>query len=222
MKTCKEYRDQAANTLKGMGGALAVVTLVYGIVSGIGDAYNFMEFGWVFLAVTEMFCIAFSICVTLPLGYGFERLFLHIAKDEEVKEPFDYLFMSFGKGYGRSIGVMFLQGLYTFLWMLLLIVPGCIKAYAYSMAVYISDEHPEYSADMCISESQRIMKGHKMELFLLDLSYIGWLLLSVLTLFILTLWITPKMHTAHAHFYLDLKQELGIGIPEPETTNVSE
>lgn len=79
----------------------------------------------------------------------------------------------------------FLVGLYTLLWMLLLIIPGIIKTYSYAMTPYILSEHPELSPNDAITESRRIMDGNKWRLFCLEFSFIGWMLLSVLPIFLL-------------------------------------
>lgn len=73
------------------------------------------------------------------------------------------------------------------------------------MTPYIMDEHPELSADECIEASKKMMAGYKWKLFLLDLGFIGWLLLCVLTLGILTLWVQPWMECSHVKFYDELK-----------------
>lgn len=114
------------------------------------------------------------------------------------------------KDYGRSLEVPFLTSVYVFLWMLLFIIPGIVKSYSYAMAFYISKDKPELSAEECIHESRIMMAGHKGKLFLLDLSYIGWLLLCILTCGILSLWVKPKMSAAHALFYEDLKASQSI------------
>ena len=85
--------------------------------------------------------------------------------------------------------------------------PSIIKALAYSMTYFISKDHPEYSIDECIEASKRMMDGHKGELFILELSFIGWILLSILTLGIGLLWLAPYMDTTIAHYYEELKAE---------------
>ena len=97
--------------------------------------------------------------------------------------------------------------LYTLFWGLLLIIPGIIKSLAYSMTYFISKDHPEYSIDECIEASKRMMDGHKGELFVLYLSFIGWFLLGILTLGIGYLWLIPYMDTTIAHYYEELKAE---------------
>ena len=86
------------------------------------------------------------------------------------------LFDGFGMFF-RIVWLYILVGIFTFLWTLLFLFPGIIAFYRYRMAVYLLLEHPEMSAMDCIRESKRLMKGHKWELFVFDLSFIGWALL---------------------------------------------
>ena len=146
--------------------------------------------------------------VLMPVRYSYETAFLNVVRDKDVKDLTTRMFSCFNtKEYGRAIEMPLLVSVYTFLWMLLFIIPGIVKAYSYAMAIYISKDKPELSAEECIQESRRMMSGHKGELFLLDLSYIGWGILCILTCGILSLWVAPKMQTAHVLFYEDLKAE---------------
>ena len=86
------------------------------------------------------------------------------------------LFDAFGMFF-RVIWLYILEGVFIFLWSLLFIIPGFIAFYRYRQALYLLLEHPEMSALQCISESKRIMAGHKGELFVMDLSFFGWALL---------------------------------------------
>ena len=101
----------------------------------------------------------------------------------------------------------FLVGLFTFLWSLLLIVPGIIKGCSYSQAMYILAEDPSMGATEAINRSKSMMDGHKMEYFLLSLSFIGWSILGIFTLGILYIWLIPYMQTTLANYYRSLKGE---------------
>ena len=119
------------------------------------------------------------------------------------------LFLGFKKPWlPKSFLIPFLVGIYTVLWTLLLIIPGIIKAYSYAMAPYVFKDNPEISCDDAIKESMRLMDGHKLQLFLLDLSFIGWVILASLTLGIGFLWLVPYWQTTRVHFYEDLKKEM--------------
>lgn len=73
--------------------------------------------------------------------------------------------------------------------------------YAYSMAYYIKLDHPDYGWKACIDESRRLMDGHKWEKFVLDLSFLGWIIVGSLCLGVGTLWVTPYMEATNAQFY---------------------
>ncbi len=108
-----------------------------------------------------------------------------------------------------------LVNVFTFLWSLLFVIPGIVKAYSYSMAFYIKCDHPEYSATQAIDESRKIMHGNKWKLFMLDLSFLGWAILAAFTFGIGTLWLTPYQTAARTEFYLDLIDET----PKLETSD---
>ncbi len=95
---------------------------------------------------------------------------------------------------------------YIFLWTLLLVIPGIIKAIAYSQTFYILAEDPTISSEAAINKSMAMMDGHKMDYFVLMLSFIGWALLSILTLGIGFLFLMPYIQVTSANFYLNLKE----------------
>ncbi len=108
--------------------------------------------------------------------------------------------------YGHNFVVLLLRDVYLCLWTLLLVVPGLIKAYSYRMVPYILAEHPELPANEVITRSREMMNGNKWRCFLLDLSFIGWMLLSLLTLGIaLVFWTAPYVESAQAALYLELR-----------------
>ena len=162
--------------------------------------------------------VAFAIGGVIELGLN--RFFLkqYDGDAHDFKDLFSQFF-NFGGGFCLRL----LTGLYTALWMLLLIVPGIIKSYSYSMAPYIMAEHPEWGANECITKSREIMDGHKFELFCLEISFIGWALLSILTLGIGGLFLTPYTRAARAAFYRNLcPADLPVEICEPFTKNAEE
>lgn len=186
-----------------------------------------MRMGWTYPVLATLIIIminglnvnkyvgqAISILIVLPLNYGLSIALLRLVREDDM-EVLRNMGEEVRHDYGRALAVPLLTGIFTFLWLLLLIIPGIIKAYAYSMANYISVDHPEYSPNDCINYSQDMMYGHKMDLFLLDLSFIGWILLSIATLGIGFLWLIPYMQTARAVFYEEIKDE-GIQVEEDE------
>ena len=115
-----------------------------------------------------------------------------------------------------------INGIFVALWSLLFIVPGVIKALSYSMSYYIMAENPEISAEDARRESIMMMNGNKTRLFKLYLSFIGWYILSVLTLGILLFWVVPYVQAATAIFYEEIKPRRSIPyleVEEPSAEN---
>ena len=98
----------------------------------------------------------------------------------------------------------FLRGLYTFLWMLLLVIPGIIAAFNYAMVPYVLAENPELTASEALARSKALMRGNRWRLFCLGFSFIGWGLLAGLTLGIGNLFLVPYQQAATAAFYRDI------------------
>lgn len=104
----------------------------------------------------------------------------------------------------RLIAYQIIAAVFIFLWSLLFIVPGIIASYRYRMGFYLLAEHPELSPYACIKESSRMMKGHKLELFVIDLSFIGWMLLVGLPGFLgyaAMVWFNPYYEITNALYF---------------------
>ena len=140
----------------------------------------------------------------LPLAWGYRVFFLRMAREENT--DYERLFDGFSQ-YVRITLAELLKGIYVLLWMMLFIIPGIVKDYSYAMTEFILKDNPEMSGEEAICQSMKMMHGHKMQLFLLDLSMIGWAILSVLTLGIGFLFLVPYNYSAKAHFYEDLKEQ---------------
>lgn len=120
--------------------------------------------------------------------------------------------------YARNLGGILWMELFIFLWSLLLFIPGIIKAIAYSMTPYILADTRNVSATDALKLSMRMTNGHKGKIFVLGLSFIGWLLLSALTGGILYIfYVGPYMNTAFAGMYEEIKNNaLRTGVVRPE------
>ncbi len=137
----------------------------------------------------------------LQLGYAKFLLKQHDGQEYEFNDLFSE-FDRFGTGFAQA----FLRTLYTVLWLLLFIIPGIIAGYSYAMTPFILAENPELTASEAIALSKQMMNGHKGELFVLDLSFFGWILLCALSLNIGNLWLNPYRNAAYAAFYRELRQ----------------
>lgn len=109
--------------------------------------------------------------------------------------------------FGKALGLYLWQILWVFLWMLLFIIPGIIKAYSYCMSFYILAEHPEMSVREAMNESKRMTDGYKMDLFILQLSFIGWSILCIFTLGIGYFWLIPYMQVTMANVYKKISNQ---------------
>ena len=110
-------------------------------------------------------------------------------------------FTDFGKEFWGKVGVYLLESLYVLLWTLLFIIPGIIKGYSYATTMFLKSKNPEIKAKEAIALSQKIMDGKKAKLFFLDLSFIGWLILSIFTLGIALIYVIPYMNASRVAFY---------------------
>ena len=215
-----EYRKHAADYCRPHTGILAVVFLINTLIVGAID-YGFSQI--LVVKVGENFKISYGSPIggilTLWLGAVLGMGMIHIIKKmvENGEEPkVEDLFGCFKDSLNLFV-LNLLETVFIFLWMLLFIIPGIVKALSYSMAFYIHDDNPSLSALECIDESKKLMKGHRMDLFLLILSYFGWFILCLLTFGILFLFVGPKYQTAHYLFYRNL-----VGVPALAEGNAEE
>ena len=144
-----------------------------------------------------------SLLLCGPLYVGLYKAFLKNAQGES-----NMTFGSLFEGcydFGPNLGLGVMHSLLLTFWTFLFIIPGIIKSYSYALVYYIKAENPDYTWRECIAESQFLMKGYKMKLFKLHLSFIGWAILSLFTLGIGLLWLNSYIHTSTAIFYEELK-----------------
>lgn len=149
--------------------------------------------------------LVLGLLVVFPVEIGIMNAYRNLLDGDS--DVVGNLFRNSIEGYFRNIWCYLLYFLLVMLWTILLIVPGIIMAMAYAMTPFILKEHPEYSVVKALEESRHMMSGHKWEYFVLQLSFIGWILLSILTLFIGLFWLEPYMLTTNAAFYEDIKAQ---------------
>lgn len=182
---------------------MLILVLVEG---GVQIVLRLSNVNWVFAVFMSLASIAASLLVVSIITMGAATWFHRAIKTEGLK--MEEMFWTFKEDYGGNVLMMFLIGLYTALWSMLFVIPGIVKSYSYSMAVYIKSENPNISASKAIELSTRMTNGRKMDLFVLDLSFIGWTLLSALTLNILgILYVYPYLYAAKAFAYEEIKEE---------------
>lgn len=187
-----DLRHLAWGKLAGNWGGPIVVSLIYSLITG---AISYFTQNMPFASIL-------AIIVTAPLAIGVNKYFIQFSRSQSPE--IEVMFDGFKESFTNSILLSFLTGIFIFLWMLLFIIPGIIKAFAYAMAPYILAENPSINVTEALDESQEMMKGHKMDLFILGLSFIGWFLLGLITFGIALIWVIPYMQAAQAEFYLEV------------------
>lgn len=222
----------------GGGGGSGARTSNYGGYGPYGHSSPFSNLGPDFfliigailamLAIVIFVAIAIRIFLGYPLEVGGRRYFVQSAQYFDNRRCFRFAFD--GQNYLGIVGTMLLKGIFNFLWFLLFIIPGIVKSYAYRMVPYILADNPNIGARRAIELSNRMTYGHKFDMFVLDLSFIGWYLLGVLALGIGVLFVAPYQHATEAELYLALRQnaieqgmcslsELNLFDPQDEADN---
>lgn len=227
MWTRAELKDNAKKFFKFNYWKMVLVSLVLGFAGGSGGGsgasvsfrrtYTFgidemsspEIIGFLvafFSAFTVIMLISLAVAVFLlyPLHVGAQRFF--VVSHYQKAEPGE-LGYAFSNGYMNVVKTMFLRGLYTFLWSLLFIIPGIIKGYEYRMIPYILAENSGIDSREAFEISKKMMDGNKWNAFVLDLSFLGWGILSAFTCGILAVfYVNPYIHMTNAELYVALKE----------------
>ena len=224
----QQVKEQAKQIMKRNYWKMFVVTLLAGILTGekttiiervqdfasnnlsydaqpIFYSPNFQYIFYSFISVASILGILYTIFIGNVIVVGKNGYFIKNHKDNpELSE----IFNGFKGNYLNVVKIMFLMDLKTLLWLFLFIVPGLIKAYEYSMIPYLLAENPDLSASQAFSLSKQMTTGQKMDLFVLDLSFIGWVFLGLICCGIGLLFVQPYPEATKAEVYLILKQQV--------------
>ena len=187
-------KEAAKSQIKGKIGVLFLITLITGFITGTAS---------VILSRVPGGSLIASVVVTPAFTLSILRVYLGVIKG--MYPTVGDAFCGFDD-FWSAFKVTFLVALFTFLWSLLFVIPGVIKSYSYSMATYILAENKGKPALECIKESKTITEGYKMDLFVLDLSFLGWSFLCIITLGIAGIWVIPYMRATYTNAYKSLKQ----------------
>lgn len=183
----KQLKDLAKQQIKGKIGILFVITLLVALLGVIGNVIPVIG----------------SLIISSAMSIGMLMIYLALAEGKtpavgDVFNGFNYFWPAFK--------VTFFTALFTMLWSLLFVIPGIIKMISYSQAMYIMAENKgNMPALEAIEQSKKMMEGHKMEYFMFVLSFIGWILLTVITCGIAIIWVGPFMNAAFTNYYNALK-----------------
>ena len=207
MLKARDFRHSAWNKLSQTNSwmYMVVITLIYEVIMGACAGLSRYYIGEIAMLLLQG-----------PLTLGFVIAALDVSRGRQAK--IETLFAGF-KNFGKAFLLSLLNGLFIFLWSLLFIIPGIIKTYAYSMSTYILADNPDIDVNEARKRSIQMMKGNKWRLFCLHCSFIGWLILCILTLGILTFWVTPYMQVAVSEFYHDVSGIDANAVNSDQTVN---
>ncbi len=218
-----QLKQMARNALHGSYWKSVLVAFLLGLTSasfassgsaanaeGISDGYysfeHYLPVILTFVFFAGVLALALRIFLLRPLEVGCRRYFL-----EDIIRPaeLDCLKAGFSGNYRNVVWVMFCRDIFIFLWTLLLIVPGIVKSYEYRMVPYVLAENPDLSREEAFALSKRMMDGDKMNAFILDLSFIGWAILTILTFGLVGIfYYQPYLALTDAALYQTLKKKV--------------
>ncbi|MCR4965666.1 MAG: DUF975 family protein [Bacteroidales bacterium] len=221
--TIFDLKKMARTSLSGKWWSFIGLTFLYflftGLISGLVslirlDFTSFISAGFIESGtIPQLIFIALIVplsLITIPVEYGFYHAHITSARENEPAEPAD-LFAGF-KRFWFVVALILIKNIIIYFGLMLFIIPGIIIALAYAMWPFILRDHPELSIKEVLERSRILMQGHKWELFQLLFSFIGWAILSILTLGIGFFLLIPYVCMSIYHFYETIRYELD---PDP-------
>ena len=190
LKSNSELRAEGRELLSGFWGRSILTFLVYSIL--LGAASGVAGIG--------------NLIIGGPMELGLAGYFLSLKRKKDAK--IEDLFKGFSV-FESSLILYIVRTVFIVLWSLLLIIPGIVAAFRYSMAIYILHDAPELTGMEALARSKAMMDGFKGKLFGLYLSFIGWAILCIFTLGIGYLWLVPYIKASEASFYENMKSVQG-------------
>lgn len=207
--TRAEIKSRAKEALKGHYWYVFGVSLLISVISGLASSILnlVLRLGGdsdAAIIICAVLYIAVVLFVLIPLSTGMTRFFINFCKGNEPQvNDIAYIYKN---GLGNVIRISIIEAVYIILWSMLFIIPGIIKTYQYFMIDYMIAENPQLDRKRAFEITKAAMKGNKWRTFVFGLSFIGWILLCMVTLGIGTLFLTPYINAAYAQYYLELKK----------------
>lgn len=195
-----EIKNFAKEKLSGnLGSIWKILIIALGISLAAG-----VVFGILFSKMDADFLDSLLGILMMPLGIGTTAFFVSLIENEnfEAKNLFKYY-----HDFVKIIGVTVLMGLIVMLGYICFIIPGIILTLSYSLVPIILIKKPELGIVETLKYSREKMQGHKLDTFVLGLSFIGWAILGTLTFGILYIWLYPYMQLTFTKFYLNILGE---------------
>ncbi len=225
------------------GGKTSIFSFNYNLDFSESDFYDFLESGHIdkffnevsrefvhffrnpVVATTTIFLIVFGFLVGIVVAFGWSAFLagpVIVGKNRYFMEhrgfdsKFERLFWAFRRGrYMNIVKIMFIKDITVFLWSLLFVIPGIIKAYEYSMIPYILAENPQISTERAFELSKQMTNGEKWHIFCLELSFIGWYLLGAFLCCIGGVFVDPYFEATKAELYQVMREKAhGLGFSD--------
>lgn len=194
LKQCARY-----SLINNFGETLKIILIYYAITVGLSFGIGFLGLNE---GVTSLLSSVIGVIVGGLIYFGYNSYFLKVARVEEV--TYEELF-SKTKMFWRCVGLSFLIGFFTALWSFLMVIPGIIASINYSIAYFVALDNPELGVMAVLRKSKEIMDGHKLDFFILILSFLAWIIIGLFTFGVLYLWLIPYMQITIANFYDEIK-----------------
>ena len=213
MKSCSVYRESARETLDGrwnetalMAVVIFVLMLLFNVApSVIVTVIEATSWGM----TVDSIGLVITLLVVGPLEFAMYSTLLAMKRGTLEETPVSSMLKIFTGDWQRFVITMVLQTvIISIASFFTLGILGIILALAYGMTPFLLRDYPDLTPREALRMSREMMRGYKWDLFLLELSFIGWILVSILTLGIGLLWVMPYMNVAEAYFYDDLKEEV--------------
>lgn len=180
----------------------SVQNMISGNISGVADEVVLLSVLLILIAAL-VFAILLKVLIVNPLFVGINRFKINAVNDKGNVSDLGH---GFGCAYKRNIKTLFFMDLYLILWSCLFIIPGIVKSYQYRMIPYILADNPDIDKKEAFAKSKAMMEGNKWKVFVLDLSFILWYLLGVITCGILNVfYVEPYRQLTDAALYETLK-----------------
>lgn len=200
MRTRVELKQDAKAQLQGKKGTAAIMFLILFMIQVIPNIVKLLVGESLILGIVRVVVMIYSSL----LGIGMIKFYLSVRRNQQVSAG---MLFSGCEYYLKGFLISLLVGLVTVVGTILFIVPGIIFAYMYSQSLTIYIDNPEMGIIESMKTSRLAMSGHKGDLFILQLSFIGWSILSLFTLGILLLYVYPYYQTTLINFYTDVMEE---------------
>ena len=193
--SCTNMRRWGRQSLKGNWGTALLASILFSVLISI----PLLSFKFLFHSnILEDVSNLYTFLVTGPLNLGYVTFIISMFRKKaaspiEVFYGFEYFF--------KALGLMIVMNILVLLWSLLFIIPGIIASLRYGMAFFVLADNPDMKVLEVISESKRLMWGNKMKLFCLHLSFLGWVILALLTAGVGVIFLMPYLTATKAGFY---------------------